>query len=98
MDISRRHHPATRPERARTAGRGYAQRRHRRRAATTRSLISMAFSGYLEQPDASPAIHQVLSSLADKGVVLIAAAGNDATDADIYPAAYDCVTGVGALA
>lgn len=61
-------------------------------------IVIMAFGGYLEQPDASPALHQALSALADKGVILIAAAGNDASSADIYPAAYDFVTGVGALA
>ncbi|HET8642246.1 MAG TPA: S8 family serine peptidase [Pseudonocardiaceae bacterium] len=61
-------------------------------------IVLMAFGGYLEQPDASRALHDVLYELAGLGVILIAAAGNDATSAEIYPAAYDFVYGVGALA
>lgn len=62
-------------------------------------VVLMAFGGYFEQPAGTASgFGYVLSQLAGEGVILVASAGNDATDAAMYPAAYDFVTGVGALA
>ncbi|MEM9035713.1 MAG: S8 family serine peptidase [Actinomycetota bacterium] len=62
------------------------------RCATDRgaSVINMSFAGA-----ATPALEEALAYAFDRGVVLVAAAGNAGTDAETYPAAYPQVIGVG---
>jgi len=42
-----------------------------------------------------PELREAVESLADTGCLIFAAVGNDGTDTLYYPAAYDCVIGVG---
>ncbi|MCP3975223.1 MAG: S8 family serine peptidase [bacterium] len=48
-------------------------------------------------PDPLPATLEILKVWLDLGIKVVAAAGNDHTDAPHYPAAYDGVIGVGAV-
>jgi serine protease len=58
-------------------------------------VISMSLGGFIE----SSAERDSLNALADKGILLVAAAGNsgNADNPVEYPAAYDAVMGVAAL-
>ena len=49
----------------------------------------------LGTPDDSGFLHQAVNYAADKGTLIIAAAGNDGSSGYYYPAAYDSVIGVG---
>jgi hypothetical protein len=61
-------------------------------------IVLMAFAGSLENNDTGRTkFHELLRQLHDRGVILVAAAGNDASDALMYPAAFEEVHGVGAL-
>ncbi len=56
------------------------------------NIISMSFGGYGD----SEIVHEAIKYAYDKGVLLIASAGNDATNMKSYPAAYDEVVAVAA--
>lgn len=56
-------------------------------------VVNMSLGG----PTASAAERNGLQAVADQGVLLIAAAGNDGNTALSYPASYDSVMAVGAL-
>jgi thermitase len=56
------------------------------------NIISMSFGGYSD----SELVHEAVKYAYDKGVLLIAAAGNDNTNTKSYPAAYDEVVAVAA--
>jgi len=43
-----------------------------------------------------PFMHDIIQDLSQKGIVIVAAAGNENTDTQLYPAAYPEVIGVGA--
>jgi hypothetical protein len=45
----------------------------------------------------SEILEQALSSANDKGLIIVASAGNEPTGKPVYPAAYPSVIGVGAL-
>ena len=45
----------------------------------------------------TPAMKQAVEYAAGKGVIVVSAVGNDGATSYNYPAAYDCVTGVGAV-
>lgn len=55
-------------------------------------IISMSLGGYYQ----SELVHEAVQYAYSRGVLLIAAAGNDATDMKTYPAAYDEVIAVAA--
>lgn len=52
--------------------------------------MSLSWSGY------NDIIESVFEEAAEAGILLVAAASNDATDAPYYPAAFECVVGVSA--
>jgi len=54
-------------------------------------------AGYYDEWTEAPHLKAVVSKLWERGVVILAAAGNDATDRPFYPAALPQVIGVGAL-
>ena len=56
-------------------------------------VISMSLSS----PEGSQALEAVCAAARDAGVVLVAAAGNESSDAPHFPAAYPSVIAVGAL-
>lgn len=56
-------------------------------------VININFASSIEDPQEGEAIYDAL----EQGVVVVAAAGNSAKDVPLYPAAYDCVLGVGAV-
>lgn len=62
--------------------------------AANAQVISMSWGS--EQ--SSPMLETVVQYAVDKGLVLVAAAGNSPTGKPVYPAAYKNVIGVGALA
>lgn len=55
-------------------------------------IINMSFGGY----DDVPVEHDAINYASTKGCVLVAASGNDNSDAPFYPAAYEQVIAVGA--
>jgi|GEM_PF-4981241 subtilisin family serine protease len=57
------------------------------------SIVSMSYG----QPVYSPAEHTAIQTLYNKGVILVAAAGNEGYDKLIYPAGYPEVVSVGAV-
>ncbi len=56
-------------------------------------VININFATSIEDPHEGAAIHEAL----ERGVVVVAAAGNSGKNVPLYPAAYDCVLGVGAV-
>lgn len=56
-------------------------------------VININFATSIEDPHEGAAIYDAVAN----GVVVVAAAGNSAKDVPLYPAAYDCVLGVGAV-
>lgn len=56
-------------------------------------VISMSFGGSSK----SGSIEKLLKKATEKGIVCIAAAGNEGTNSLRYPAGYDCTLGVGAI-
>ncbi|MEG0090218.1 MAG: S8 family serine peptidase, partial [Oscillospiraceae bacterium] len=56
-------------------------------------VINMSFGG--SDAELLKPIEEQLKKAADKGILLVAAAGNDGNRALQYPAAFNCVTGVG---
>lgn len=56
-------------------------------------VININFATSIEDPNEEAAIKEAM----DQGVVIVAAAGNSGTNVPLYPAAYDCVLGVGAV-
>ncbi|HRW10536.1 MAG TPA: S8 family serine peptidase [Caldilineaceae bacterium] len=56
-------------------------------------VININFATSIEDPNEEEAIKEAL----DQGVVVVAAAGNSGNNVPLYPAAYDCVLGVGAV-
>jgi parallel beta-helix repeat protein len=56
------------------------------------SIISMSWGGY----SSSSLIQDAINYAYTRGVVLVAAAGNDNTDSKLYPAAYDKVIAISA--
>ncbi len=56
-------------------------------------IINISMGSYGD----SPLLHDAVQAAADAGVVIVAAAGNDAMPALAYPAAYPEVLGVGAV-
>lgn len=55
-------------------------------------IVNMSFG----DPKPSPEAQMALEAATEKGILFVAAAGNEATDTRLYPAAYDTVMGVGA--
>lgn len=55
-------------------------------------VINMSLGGY----EKSELLEEACEAAADAGVLLVAAAGNGGSSAPVYPAAFDCVIGVGA--
>jgi len=55
-------------------------------------IVSMSFGADLAPLE----LKQVIDELYSKGVILVAASGNEGSDASLYPARYDSVIGVGA--
>jgi type VII secretion-associated serine protease mycosin len=55
-------------------------------------VINLSLGGYGE----SPALENAVDYAVDKGIVVVASAGNDAVDIPTYPAAYDPVLAVSA--
>lgn len=55
-------------------------------------IINMSFGGYLD----SPILAETVKHLANEGVILIGAAGNDSTSLPVYPASYASVISVAA--
>lgn len=51
----------------------------------------------LALPHYSQILYDLLSHLAKKGIIIVAAAGNEASDEPVFPAAHPLVIGVGAL-
>jgi subtilisin family serine protease len=60
-------------------------------------VLNMSLGGYTEDGDPPPATSAVVRALAAKGVAVVAAAGNAATDVPFWPAAEDVVIGVAAV-
>lgn len=58
-------------------------------------VINMSFGG--TNADSLAVLKEPLERAADQGIILVAAAGNDNSTAYRYPAAFDCVTGVGGV-
>ncbi len=58
-------------------------------------VINMSFGGTNQESLAI--LESVLQRAADQGILLVAAAGNDGNGTYRYPAAFDCVIGVGAV-
>lgn len=56
-------------------------------------VINMSLGG----PGTSPLIEEAVATAIKKGVVIVAAAGNDGSDAVSYPAAYEGVISVGSV-
>jgi len=56
-------------------------------------VININFATSIEDPNEGAAIHDAM----EKGVLVVAAAGNSGQNVPLYPAAYDCVLGVGAV-
>jgi type VII secretion-associated serine protease mycosin len=56
------------------------------------TVINLSLAGTADDP----ALHSAVTYAMDKGVVVVAAAGNDGTATPSYPAAYDGVVAVGA--
>jgi len=56
-------------------------------------VININFATSIEDPNEEVAIKEAL----DQGVLVVAAAGNSGNNMPLYPAAYDCVLGVGAV-
>lgn len=56
-------------------------------------VININFATSIEDPHEEVAIKEAL----DQGVLVVAAAGNSGSNVPLYPAAYDCVLGVGAV-
>lgn len=63
--------------------------------ATRPHIVNMSFGAYV--PDDMGALHGAVTRLRDEGVILVAAAGNDATCFPQYPAAFEEVVAVGAI-
>ena len=55
-------------------------------------IINMSFGAYVFTPD----LEDLMKEANDKGILLVAAAGNENSSAKFYPAAYDQVLAVGA--
>lgn len=55
-------------------------------------VINMSLGGY----EKSELLEEACEAAVDAGVLLVAAAGNGGSSAPVYPAAFDCVIGVGA--
>jgi subtilisin family serine protease len=62
-------------------------------AAWGTKVININFATSIEDPNEGAAIYDVMN----QGVLVVAAAGNSGKDVPLYPAAYDCVLGVGAV-
>jgi subtilisin family serine protease len=60
-------------------------------------VVNLSFGGGVYAGRLSDRLERAIAALIDAGVAVVAAAGNDAVDADVYPAKYDGVIGVGAL-
>lgn len=60
-------------------------------------VVVMAFGGYASRATGIRALRNELAPLAAAGVIMVASAGNDASSARVYPAAFRSVLGVGAL-
>lgn len=60
-------------------------------------IVNLSFAGYSDDDTTPPAIAASLAELRAKGVVVIAAAGNDGTCRPAWPAATDGVVSVAAL-
>ena len=58
-------------------------------------VINMSFGG--TNADSLAILEASLQKAADQGIILVAAAGNDGSGIYRYPAAFDCVIGVGAV-
>jgi hypothetical protein len=56
-------------------------------------VININFATSIEDPNEEVAIYEAMES----GVLVVAAAGNSGKQQPLYPAAYDCVLGVGAV-
>ncbi len=56
-------------------------------------VININFATSMSAPQEAKAIHEAMQ----QGVLTVAAAGNSGKDLPLYPAAYDCVLGVGAV-
>ncbi len=62
-------------------------------AADGVKAININFATSIEDPQEGKAIYEAMLN----GVLVVAAAGNSGKDTPLYPAAYDCVLGVGAV-
>ena len=60
-------------------------------------VVNLSFAGYSEDDGPPLAVRQAIAALVGRGVVVVAAAGNDATCRPAWPAAIDGVIGVAAL-
>ncbi|MEZ4622669.1 MAG: S8 family serine peptidase [Caldilineaceae bacterium] len=56
-------------------------------------VININFATSIEDPNEEAAIYEAMGN----GVLVVAAAGNSGKNIPLYPAAYDCVLGVGAV-
>jgi len=59
----------------------------------TRVIVNISFGSY--QPDVRE--KNIVQKMVDRGIILVAAVGNDNTDQPMYPAGYDGVIAVAAL-
>src|SRR5690606_13940195 len=61
------------------------------------TIVNLSFAGYADDDTTPPCIAEAVAALVAEGVVVVAAAGNDATCRPAYPAATPGVLAVGAL-
>ena len=64
---------------------------------TTPDVVNMSFGCYTEDDSCPMAMEQAIRLLREKGTVVVASAGNDATCRPAFPAAHPEVIAVGAL-
>ncbi len=66
-------------------------------ASLSRLIINLSFGGYTDNDEPPPVLTAAIDRLVERGVVFVAAAGNDNSARKLWPAALPDVIGVGAL-